>query len=211
MTMQATRWEILQTLQRQGPVTVRDLSERLGLTPTGVRQHLTLLQRDNLVDCVEERGSIGRPHYVFSLTEQGRALFPHNYDMLSVWLLDELRELEGDERVRSLLRRMGARMAEPHLERLAAMPQAERVTEVARILSSMGIQAEARDENGVFSINVFSCPYHTVVEKHPEVCDMELEWAKNLTGAPVRIADCWFRGSQSCTYLIEKISAIDHT
>lgn len=206
--MQSTRWEILQFLQRKGKATIRDLSDELGLTSTGVRQHLTLLQRDSLVSCTEERGGIGRPHYVFALTDEGQALFPRSYDLLAEWLLEEVRETDGEEKLTRLLRRMGARLAEPHLPRLEGKSQQERVDEVVRILHSMGIMAEAQEDDGAYSITVFTCPYHSVVSKHPEVCNMELEWAERLTGAPARITQCWFRGADACTYLIEKIPQI---
>ncbi|MCX6021396.1 MAG: winged helix-turn-helix transcriptional regulator, partial [Chloroflexi bacterium] len=141
--MQSTRWEILQLLQRRGKITVRELSTELRLTSTGVRQHLTLLQRDSLVSCAEERGAVGRPHYLFSLTEAGQALFPRNYDLLADWLLDELRESEGEEKLTLLLRKMGAKLAEPHMVRVEGKPQAERVQEVLKLLQSMGVMAEA--------------------------------------------------------------------
>lgn len=203
--MQSTRWEILQVLQRKGKATIRDLSDQLGLTSTGVRQHLTLLQRDNLVSCTEERGAIGRPHYLFALTEAGQALFPRSYDLLADWLLEEVRQTEGTERLTEILRRMGARLAAPHLPRLEGKSQRERVEEVVRILQSMGIMAEGQETDGSYTITVFTCPYHSVVSKHPEVCTMELEWAERLTGAPARITQCWLRGADACTYLIEKI------
>ena len=203
--MQSTRWEILQFLQRKGKATIRDLSDELRLTSTGVRQHLTLLQRDDLVACTEQRGPIGRPHYVFSLTEAGQALFPRSYDLLADWLLDEVRQTDGEEKLTQLLRRMGARLAEPHLARLEGKSQRERVDEVVRLLQAMGIMAEAREEDGSYQITVFTCPYHAVVAKHPEVCNMELEWAEQLTGAPARITACWYRGADACTYVVEKI------
>lgn len=45
----STRWEILEVLQRKGQATVLELSTALELAPTGIRQHLMLLQRDALV------------------------------------------------------------------------------------------------------------------------------------------------------------------
>jgi len=80
--MQSTRRQILEYLQRHGRGTVKELGQLLGLTSTGIRQHLTVLERDGLVDVREERGHVGRPTLVYSLTEKADALFPKTYDVL---------------------------------------------------------------------------------------------------------------------------------
>ncbi|HEY8490926.1 MAG TPA: winged helix-turn-helix transcriptional regulator, partial [Dehalococcoidia bacterium] len=62
--MQATREAILRYLRREGRATVKELGRTLGLTSTGIRQHLTVLERDGLVESREERGRVGRPALV---------------------------------------------------------------------------------------------------------------------------------------------------
>ncbi|GAF88364.1 unnamed protein product, partial [marine sediment metagenome] len=76
LQIQSTRQQILQYLQRHGRATVKELGSLLSLTSTGIRQHLTVLERDGLVDAREERGRVGRPTLVYSLTEKADALFP---------------------------------------------------------------------------------------------------------------------------------------
>ena len=81
--MQATRQQILDYLRRNGRATVKDLDVHLGLTSTGVRQHLTVLEREGFVEAHEERGRVGRPALVYRLTETGDALYPKKYDQLA--------------------------------------------------------------------------------------------------------------------------------
>jgi len=47
--MQATRQEVLDYLRHHTQATVKALAEHLRLTPTAVRQHLTVLERDGLI------------------------------------------------------------------------------------------------------------------------------------------------------------------
>src|SRR3972149_2760503 len=56
--MQTTRQQILEYMQRHGRATVKELGALLGLTSTGIRQHLTVLERDGLVEVREERGRV---------------------------------------------------------------------------------------------------------------------------------------------------------
>src|SRR3990172_4149610 len=125
--MQATRQQILDYLRRNGRATVKDLDVHLGLTSTGVRQHLTVLEREGLVEAHEERGRVGRPALVYSLTEQGDALYPKKYDQLANTLLEEVRELAGAQALQTLLRRVALRFAEPYRGSLEGKPLAERV------------------------------------------------------------------------------------
>ncbi|MSQ42459.1 MAG: ArsR family transcriptional regulator [Dehalococcoidia bacterium] len=59
--MQTTRQQILDFVREHGEGSVRDLGAHLHLTPTGVRQHLAILQREGLLDSHELRGHVGRP------------------------------------------------------------------------------------------------------------------------------------------------------
>src|SRR6266516_4015962 len=112
--MQATRQQILDHLHAHGKATVRELARLLDLTATGVRQHLTVLERDGLVEAQEERGRVGRPAHVYRLSERGEALYPHKYDLLANLLLEEVRAMAGADALQRLLRRVSTRLAEQY-------------------------------------------------------------------------------------------------
>ena len=97
--MQSTRGRMLEYLQRHGRATVKELGQLLGLTATGIRQHLTVLERDGLVTAREERGRVGRPTLVYSLTNEADALVPKTYDVLASVLLEEIRATDGNEKL----------------------------------------------------------------------------------------------------------------
>src|SRR4030042_4454230 len=124
--MQTTRQEILQHLQRNGRATVKELGQLLGLTSTGIRQPLTVLERDGLVFAREERGGVGRPTLVYSLTDKAETLFPRSYDELANNLLEEIRASEGRERMYQILHRVAERMADAYWERGRGKDPAER-------------------------------------------------------------------------------------
>jgi len=79
-----TRAQILQLLRRQGQMTAAELSDALGIGAVGVRQHLALLDRDNLVRTNGVRRGVGRPSHLYMLTERAEALFPKRYDRLAL-------------------------------------------------------------------------------------------------------------------------------
>ncbi|HEX6971242.1 MAG TPA: winged helix-turn-helix transcriptional regulator, partial [Limnochordia bacterium] len=67
-------------------MTVKQLSQAVGITPMGVRQHLESLSRAGLVRFEWEKRGRGRPNQVFSLTADGDELFPRTYADLALGL-----------------------------------------------------------------------------------------------------------------------------
>jgi predicted ArsR family transcriptional regulator len=200
--MQATRRQILGYLHRQGSATVRDLTRLLGLTATGVRQHLTTLERDGLVDAHEVRGKVGRPAHVYRLTQHGEAQYPNSYDTLANLLLEEVRAMAGADALQQLMRRVSSRLAARYTERTEGRPLEERVETAAGILREMGCDVECEQQGDEFFIRQCTCPYPNVARSHSAVCALEVDFVRRLTGADARLTSSLLRGDGACTYRI---------
>ena len=109
-------------------------SARLGLTPTGVRQHLAILEREGLVANRELRGQVGRPALAFRLTPQAEQLYPKAYDELANAVLGAARSLLPAETYGSLVANTAEQLAAPHMEALARLSPAERVRATCELL-----------------------------------------------------------------------------
>jgi len=201
--MQATRQEILDYMHRHGEATVRDLANLLHLTPTGIRQHLAVMQRDGLVAVRETRGRVGRPALVYSLSDSGDALFPARYDELSRLMMDEIRSIAGSKGLQSVLMRVAVRSAEPYEPRVHDLPLRERVDEATKIINERGSIADTRG-NGTdeYLINQYTCPFPNVARTNSGVCALEVEFVKHLTGGDARLVRSLLRGDKCCTYRV---------
>jgi predicted ArsR family transcriptional regulator len=200
--MQSTRQGILEYLQRNGRGTVKELGELLGLTSTGIRQHLTVLERDGLVEAREERGRVGRPTLVYTLTDKADALFPKSYDMLAGVLLEEIRVTDGNERLQGLLQRVAHRLAAPYTDRVAEMPLAEKVQETARIMEEQGCMVDWYEEDDDYFIDEYTCPFPKTAARDPAVCALHVEFVRVLTGGTTRLTRSLLRGERACTYRV---------
>jgi predicted ArsR family transcriptional regulator len=204
--MQTTRQQILEYLQRHGRATVKELGQLLRLTSTGIRQHLTVLERDGLVVAREERGRVGRPTLVYTLTEKAEALFPSSYDELAIALLEEIRASEGSERLYQLLHRVAQRMAESFWERVQGKSLAQRVKETALILQEQGCLVDWEQRDGEFFLHEFTCPFSKVAKQDSSVCTLHLELVRLLTGADTRLVRSLLRSERACTYRIRPLA-----
>ena len=207
--MQTTRQQILEHLQRHGRTTVKELGQLLRLTSTGIRQHLTVLERDGLVLASEERGRVGRPTLVYTLTEKAETLFPKGYDELAIALLEEIRAEEGSERLYQLLHRVAQRLAESFWERVQGKSLAQRVEETALILQEQGCLVDWEQRDGEFFLHEFTCPLSKIAKQDSSVCTLHLELVRLLTGADTRLVRSLLRGERSCTYRIRPLADED--
>ncbi len=205
--MQSTRQQILEYLQRNGRGTVKELGQLLGLTSTGIRQHLTVLERDALVAAREERGRVGRPTLVYSLTEKADSLFPKTYDVLANVLLEEIRATDGNEKLHHLLQNVAHRLAAPYADRVEGKPFPERVQETTQILEEQGCLVDWSQNDGEYLIDEFTCPFPKTAERDRAVCALHVEFVHLLTGGDARLTRSLLRGERACTYRIRPAPA----
>lgn len=213
--MKSTKEQILSYLKRSGGSTVDDLAGEFGLARMTVRQHLTGLERDGVVETCEEKGRSGRPHMVFSLTERGEELFPKRYDRLADLVLKEATQLTADEiagldedgRKRLLLQKMVERVYREHEKRIAGKSLAERVKLVADILREEGGFAEWSDAGDGFEIVDYNCVYRRVVDSHPGVCDWHISLLGRLLGGKVECSQFMSKGAESCRFVVRDAKA----
>jgi predicted ArsR family transcriptional regulator len=203
--MQPTRRQILDYLRRQGKGSVKELGDLLGLTSTGIRQHLTILERDGLIQGHEERGRVGRPALVYSLTNLGDALYPKEYAVLASLLLEEVRSAGGDEGVQRLLQKAAKRKATPYLSRMAGLDLPARVKEVARIMEEEGGLVSTFSEGGAHFVNRLTCPYPDVARAHNDLCYLDSQFLGHMLATSARLEKCLVRGDAACRYRIDAL------
>ncbi len=199
--MQATRQDILDYLRRHAEATVKELGEHLGLTSTGIRQHLTVLERDGLVEAREERGHVGRPALVYRLTPGGDGLYPKKYDELANALIEEARQLLGPDALQRLMKNVAARFSAPYLPRLEGRPARERLEMVSQIIQERGnVVAQLAWSGDELLIEKHTCEFWNVATKNSAVCALDVEFVRQLAGQDARLSTSLLRGDDSCTF-----------
>jgi predicted ArsR family transcriptional regulator len=200
--VQATRQDILDFLRRRNQATVKEIGEQLRLTATGIRQHLTVLERDGLVSAREERGHVGRPALVYRLTPRGDGIYPKRYDELALALIEESRSLLGPQALQQLMRRVASRFAAPFVARLGGKPVAERVEAAGAILQDGGNVSSCSTQDGEFLLRQHTCPFWNVATRNSAVCALDVQFIRQLVGADARLTTSLLRGDDCCTFRI---------
>jgi len=131
--------EVVLALKKRGEARASEIAEALGITPSGVRQHLSALRADGLVAYRTIHAGPGRPKFAYFLTEPAEALFPKTYHELTNEFLEHLEEEDPELLVR-LFERRRQRRVEATRKRLAGKTFDEKVAVLARILDEDGFR-----------------------------------------------------------------------
>ena len=103
-----TRSAVVRLLLESGSITAGQIGERLGLSAAGVRRHLDALievgEAESVPAAPWQQAGRGRPAKRYRLTATGRAKLGHSYDDLASAAMRQLREIGGEEAVRSFAR-----------------------------------------------------------------------------------------------------------
>jgi DeoR family transcriptional regulator, suf operon transcriptional repressor len=198
-----SRRRILEYVKRHGESVAEAIADELGVTPSGVRQHLTALERDGLLTHRAARGAAGRPKHLFALTPAGDALFPRAYAELTNELLDYVAD-EDPALLTRIFDRRAARRLQRARARTADLPFADRVRVVAQILDEDGYLADfARDDDGGFVITEHNCAVLAVATRHRHACSSELAFLQAaLPDASVRRIAHRLNGGHVCSYAV---------
>ncbi len=201
--IQDTRWDILRHLRERGQTSVQELSKALGISPVSIHYHLNVLQREGLVENQPVRRSIGRPHNVYSLCDSARELFPQSYHRLADRLIDELKAHMSESQISELFERMALDIAAEHASALNGKTLDQKLEVLVELLGEEGFLARVEKAGGQLRLTQYGCPYFYVVERHPEVCELDLGLIRAALQAPVEREGCVLQGDEVCTFLVK--------
>jgi len=200
-----TREKIIFLLKKNGPLSIEDLSKELHITSMGIRQHLLSLERKGYINYVTKRQGIGRPAFLYRLTEKAQNLFPTVYDE---FILDTFRDIEsneGKQKIEELFQwrknRFLKDLRESSLEK-KTLP--DTLFAITNHLDRKGYLSELQDTNNHYSLKVFNCPIYRLASEYREACQFDLQMFKELIGKEVSREECIVDGDTSCIYTIPK-------
>lgn len=200
-----TRERILLLLKKKGSLSIEELSRQLGITPMGIRQHLLSLERKGFVEYVAKRHGIGRPAFIYRLTEMANDLFPQAYQEFIISAFKDLEENEGRGKVDDIFRWRKDRLLKEYKEALSDKKNLhDKVYGVKGILESRGYLVDLSEDGNSYILRQFNCPISKVASAFGEACRYELQMYKDLLRKDIVRQECISEGGPSCTYVIPK-------
>ncbi len=197
---QSTRDVILYAIKSSNQATVEDLAEAADVSPVTVRHHLNALQADGLIEASSVRRKVGRPYYVYSISEQGQELFPKRYVRLTSRLLDELKDKLPEAAVSEIFRGVVNRIVDEHRGEFEHLPFEERLNYLVRLLADEGFLSSWEKTSDGYRFVEYSCPYISIGNQHTEVCNFDRELILNVLQTPIQQHTCMLDGENCCEF-----------
>ena len=195
-------------LNDKAGLTIEELSARLAISRNAVRQHLTALERDQLVHRGDRKPSGGRPEQLYLLTDQGAELFPRRYSWFAELLIAKMVDEAGRAGVQAKLSAMGREVGRQlRSEAVSAASLPERTRAAAAILQDLGYEARVSAEPGGTTIAASNCVFHSLAAKTPEVCHFDLGLLGAFADAKVDHQECMVRGGNVCRFRLSAAAA----
>lgn len=199
----STREVILEAIKQSNEATVESLATAADVSPVTVRHHLNSLQAVGLLETRSVRRKVGRPYYVYSLSDKGHELFPQRYVRLSSRLLDELKENFPSGTVRKLFKNVTEQIADDHRKEFEGLPLEERLDYLIDLLAEEGFLASWESLGESYTLTEYSCPYYSVGQKHDEVCDFDRQLVEIVLETEVEQESCMLHGDTCCQFTFD--------
>ncbi len=198
-----TKRNILIALKERAELTADELANDLDISAVAVRRHLADLERDELVEHDQLKRAMGRPSFVFHLTESGHQLFPRHYERLVNQILETVDDLYGSEAIDHIFKHSRQRQLEDYAPQVTGDTLEERIEQLTDLRAADGYMAswERLDQN-TYILHQYNCPILSVAKWCRAACDQEIAMLASLLGAKVSRDRHQAGGDVTCSYRI---------
>lgn len=179
--MQSTRQAILAYLEDHHTASALQLSRALQVTPANVRHHLKALRAEGSVELTRQDIPAGRGRPTLLYTTARRAQ-THNLIALCDLALAELMDDISAERRTDHLKKLARRLSGDLGAAGGALPR--RLIATVQRLNLLHYKARWEAHADAPRIILEHCPYAAIIEKHPELCQMDAHLIEELAALP---------------------------
>lgn len=176
--------DVLREIKSSGPLPVRLLAEKLGLSYMGAKSHCLALEKRGLLASRNTHRGPGRPLLVYSLTRRGQAWFEENDNSAAISILRHAQNLFGPASAGKLLFLYFQERIEKYRASIPArLPIPEKMERLAALRDSEGCMASL--DIGLRIVERHS-PWAALHKAFPEADALEEAMFRQILGVPVR-------------------------
>ncbi|MGR9116379.1 MAG: helix-turn-helix transcriptional regulator [Gammaproteobacteria bacterium] len=196
--------QILQLLltTRSG-MDIEEIAEQLSISRNAVKQHLVVLEHEQLIKKDALKSTRGRPSQNYILTEQGINHFPKQYAWFSNLLLDDLKAEMKEDSFKKFMRKLGIKQATTMLSKFSNKTPEERINLLVELMQTLGYQAIRDADSGEPVIKASNCVYHDLAQQYPEICEFDRALMSTLLNKTIEQTSCMAQQDCVCRFHIK--------
>jgi predicted ArsR family transcriptional regulator len=173
----------------------------------GIRQNLVFLEGAGWVRHYQEQRGMGRPRFVYALTEKGdEQNFQRRYAPEMIDLLEAVRDLDGDAGLDRIFEQRNESLAAVYNRHLSGKDLEEQVNELALIRTEEGFMANWEQvDDDLYLLREQNCALYRVASNCPQVCAFEKKlFQRVLDAVDVTRESHILSGDLTCTFAIKR-------
>lgn len=208
---EGSRQDQLLTLLLNSPdgLSIDSMAEQVGISRTAVKQHLSALEKQQLVQESSLNASKGgRPARSYKLTQQGINRFPKQYAWFCQLLLSELQHEMGVQGLEQLMWKMGTKLANELAPQFAHKDADGKLLALIELMQSLGYHAELEQAGEVSQIKAINCVYHDLAQEHPALCQFDQALISTLLATPIVQTACMAKQDCACAFRVNAHAAL---
>ena len=192
--------DLLELLRTAGPMGVNEMSRQIDVTPTAVRQRLSRLLAQGLVQRDPVRHGRGRPKHRYELTQKGLRLTGSNFTDLALALWREVSTIEDVDIRRAVLRRVIRAMANSYGQQVQGTTVEEKMHALTELLAQRRVPFSVQQGEDLPVLTAHACPYPELADKDRTICTLERVLFSELLQQDIRLAQCRLDGAPCCQF-----------
>ncbi len=214
-----TKERILEILL-EGPRSLGEITDLLQIQKSAVRAHLDTLQSEKDVESTFQIERLGRPRKIYTLTQNGRELFPRKYDLVLSLILQKISEANGKEQARKIIESIADDIAaniRHEIKKKGCLDDFEESLKIFNSISNdMGFASSiTKENNDSFSLLCKNCILHKVAVDyqdiichglHERIILRTLNGGKQQANTIVELKECIAQGDNFSRHTITKKS-----
>src|SRR5699024_9198812 len=185
-----TKEKILHILKKDDEVTIKELLEYFTISEVAIRRHLNDLIRQKFVRERVVKQEIGRTVHTYALSTKGHETYPNQYQELPVEIVPDGEEMENQEAVNDVSKRLVDRDEDEIKEKTDGATFDEKIALMADVKERKGYMIEYEKlANGQYSFKNFNCPIYNVSSNYRQICHYEKDMVRNVFPGSHVVAD----------------------
>lgn len=183
-------------------MSIDELAAKLEISRNAVKQHLVVLEKQQVVKEAALNSTGGRPARSYTLTEQGLNRFPKQYAWFCNLLLSDLAAEMSTEALEKMMWNMGVKLAQSLAPQFTNKTPEQKLAALVELMQSLGYHAELELQQAQPSIKAVNCVYHDLAQQHPELCQFDQALISTLLEQPVQQINCMAKKDCDCRFKI---------
>lgn len=187
-------------LASKAGLSIDDIAEKQAISRNAVKQHMVVLEKEQLIKAAHFNATKGRPARCYVLTEQGINHFSKQYSWFCNLVLTELKQEMGTDAFTRFMQRLGSKVAESLAPQFIDKNAEQKAETLAAIMQNLGYQVSVDLSGDSATINAINCVFHDLAQQHTELCEFDRALIRTLLDYPVEQTECMAKQGCACRF-----------